>query len=79
MQGGGCVAANNPQFDRRFWKILGVTLIQILLLLAVVLTLVHFIFGHSPVSRLLFQVAPPVFTGLGIKMVLDKLRKSDSA
>jgi hypothetical protein len=73
------VTANDRQFDRRFWKVLGVTLIQVLLLLAAVLILVHFIFGHSPVSRLLFQMAPPVFTGLGIKMASDKLRKSDSA
>ncbi|WP_144240753.1 hypothetical protein [Dyella japonica] len=69
---------NNRQFDRRFWKVLAVTLAQILLLLAVTLTLVHLLFGHSPLSEFLFQVTPVLFTGLGIKMTMDRLRKSGS-
>lgn len=72
------MATNGRQFDRRFWKIFAVTLAQVLLLMAVTLTIVHFLFGPSPMSRFLFQAAGPVFTGLGIKIVLDKLRKSDS-
>lgn len=68
------VTANDRQFDRRFWKVLVVTLAQMLLLLAVVLPLVHFLLGPGPISRLLFQFAPIVCTGLGIKIARDKLR-----
>ena len=72
------MAANDRQLDRRFWKIAGITLAQILLLMAVTLTLVHFLFGSSPMSRFLFQAAGPVFTGLGIKIAMDKWRKSSA-
>lgn len=73
------MVTNSRQFDRRFWKVLGVTFVQVLPLLGIALILVHFLFGHSPMSRFLFQLAPPLSTGLGIKLAMDKLRKSDSA
>lgn len=68
------VTANNRKFDRRFWKVLIVTLVQVLLLIGIALTLVHFFIGSGPISRLLFQFVPVVGIGIGIKVVRDKLQ-----
>ena len=68
------MAANSRQFDRRFWKVLAVTLAQVLVLLGAVLTLVHFLVPVGALKTFLFQALPPACTGLGIKLAMDKLK-----
>ena len=62
------------RFNQRFWKILGITIIKVLLFLLVALVLVHIVLGRSALGELLFLVAPIIATGWGIKNVSDKLR-----
>lgn len=69
------VTANNLKFDRRFWKVFVVTLIQILLLLAAALTLMHFFLGPGPGKQFLFGFAPVACMGLGIIIARNKLRQ----
>jgi len=63
-----------PQFNQRFWKILGITLIKGLLFLFVALILVYLVWGHTEIGEILFQAAPIIATGWGIKNVFAELR-----
>ncbi len=68
------MTANSRQFDRRFWKVLAVTLTQVLILLCIVLTLVYFLLPAGALKAVLYQALPPACAGLGIKLAMDKLR-----